>query len=280
MTALPPMAGLTFEQPRLMGIVNVTPDSFSDGGQFATAAAAVEYGLRLVEEGADVLDVGGESTRPGAEAVGEAEEMDRVLPVVEALVARTSAPISVDTRKARVIAAAVDLGAAMWNDVSALTHDPAGLATAARLGCAVILMHAKGEPRTMQHDPQYEDVLSEVHDFLAARIGACEAAGIARSRLVIDPGIGFGKTLAHNLTLLHGIARLHDLGCPVLLGASRKRFIGALSHGAAADRRLGGSLAAVLWAAGQGVRFFRVHDVAETRQALDVWRAVAQERAD
>lgn len=277
MTPPPPIAGLTFERPRIMGIVNVTPDSFSDGGQFATAAAAAEHGLRLAEAGADVLDIGGESTRPGAEPVGEAEEMDRVLPVVEALASRTPALISVDTRKARVMVSAADLGAAMWNDVSALTHDPASLATAARLRCAVVLMHAKGEPRTMQEDPQYNDVLGDVCDYLAARIAACEAADISRARLVMDPGIGFGKTLAHNLKLLHGIARLHDLGCPVLLGTSRKRFIGALSPGAEAGRRLGGSLASVLWAAGQGVRFFRVHDVAETRQALDVWHAIAQD---
>lgn len=271
-----PIAGLTLNRQRIMGIVNVTPDSFSDGGQFGDARAAADHALRLVDAGADIVDIGGESTRPGADPVPEQVELDRVLPVIERVAAETETVISLDTRKPRVMAAGRAAGAAIWNDVSALTYAPDSVETAARLHCPVVLMHALGDPKTMQDNPVYRDVVAEVRDFLAARIRACEAAGIAKARLIADPGIGFGKALTHNLALLKNIDRFNALGCPVLVGASRKRFIAALSGGAAARHRLGGSLAAALWTAAAGVRILRVHDVAETRQALDVWQAIAQ----
>lgn len=275
------LAGVILDRPRLMGIVNVTPDSFSDGGRFADARVAADHALRLVGEGADILDIGGESTRPGADPVSEAEELDRVLPVIERLAAETETPISLDTRKPPVMAAGHAAGAAIWNDVSALTYASDSLETAARLGCPVVLMHARGDPKTMQDNPVYEDVVAEVTAFLRQRIEVCTAAGIPRSKLIVDPGIGFGKTAAHNLALLKKLDTVAALGCPVLVGASRKRFIGAMSRGAmsggaAAGDRLGGSLAAALWAAAAGAHIVRVHDVAETRQALDVWQAMAQ----
>jgi len=230
----------------------------------------------MVTAGAAILDIGGESTRPGAEPVSEQEEMDRVLPVIELLAGKTPAPLALDTRKPRVMAAAREAGAAIWNDVSALTYAPDSLVTAARLHCPVILMHARGDPKTMQDKPFYDDVVKDVRAFLEARIAACLQAGIVQARLIIDPGIGFGKSLAHNLALLNNIHAFDTLGCPVLIGASRKRFIGALSGDAPADRRLGGSIAVALRAAMDGARVIRVHDVAETRQALDVWEAMAQ----
>jgi len=259
----------------IMGVVNVTPDSFSDGGRYSTADAAISHGLRLVEEGADILDVGGESTRPGAETVPEAEEFDRVLPVIEGLAARTAAKISVDTRKPNVARAAVAAGAVVWNDVSALAYAEESPAVAAELGCAVVLMHAQGSPETMQADPRYDDVVGEVSAFLKARMAAAEAAGVARENLIVDPGIGFGKTLDHNLALLRNLSTFQELGAPVLLGASRKRFIAALDRDGPASARVGGSLAAVLAGAQQGVQMFRVHDVAETRQALAVFTALS-----
>lgn len=274
-TEFAPIAGLALDRPRIMGIVNVTPDSFSDGGQFADARAAADHGVRLVEDGADILDIGGESTRPGAGPISEQEEMDRVLPVIELLARETRAPLSLDTSKPRVMAAGHRAGAQIWNDVSALTHAPDSVETAARLACPVVLMHAKGDPRTMQNNPVYEDVVAEIRDFLAARVAACIRARIPASRLIVDPGIGFGKTVAHNLTLLNKLGALESLGCPVLVGASRKRFIGVLSGEAPVHRRLGGSLAVALWAVSQGAAILRVHDVAETRQALDLWQAVA-----
>jgi dihydropteroate synthase len=276
MTGAISIADLTLDRPRVMGIVNFTPDSFSDGGQFNSARAAADHALRLAEEGADILDIGGESTRPGAGPVSEQEEMDRVLPVIEWVARETRTPLSLDTRKPRVMEAGHAAGALIWNDVSALTFAPDSIETAARLGCPVILMHAQGDPKTMQDNPVYEDVVAEVRDFLAARIAACTGAGIARDRLIADPGIGFGKTLAHNLTLLNNLRDFANLGCPLLIGASRKRFIGALSGDAPAHRRLGGSVAVALRAAAQGADILRVHDVAETRQALDVWLAMAQ----
>jgi dihydropteroate synthase len=258
-----------------MGIVNVTPDSFSDGGDFEAAQDAIAQVRHIAKEGADILDIGGESTRPGSDAVEAAEELRRVLPVIRGCNNLTQ-PVSIDSRKAGVMAAAIEAGAAMINDVSALTHDPFALETAARLKVPVVLMHAKGDPRTMQDNPIYEDVLLEVYDFLEARIEAAEEAGISRSLLIADPGIGFGKSFEHNLTLLSGIGLLHGLGVPILLGASRKRFVGNLTGESEAKRRASGSVGIALAAAAQAVQIFRVHDVHETRHALDCWFAAAQ----
>lgn len=262
--------------PRVMGIVNVTPDSFSDGGRLASVEAAVAHGLRLLEQGADLLDIGGESTRPGADPVAEAEEIARVVPVIEGLRSVWDGPISIDTMKPAVARAAVAAGATMWNDVTALGFAPDSLATAAELGCDVVLMHMKGEPRTMQADPHYDDVVAEVADWLVARADAAMAAGVARERIWLDPGIGFGKTAAHNLALTAQLDRLAATGFPVLYGASRKRVIQSVDPTATdpADR-LGGSLALALAAARAGASILRVHDVRETVQALAVQAAVA-----
>jgi dihydropteroate synthase len=272
----PPVAGLPLETPRIMGIVNVTPDSFSDGGRWLDPGAAIDHALRLEAEGADILDIGGESTRPGADPVSVEEELARVLPVIEALAAKAKAPISIDTRNPEVMRRAADAGARLINDVSALAHDPNSLRVTALMGLPVVLMHARGDPRIMQLDPRYDDVVLDVYDWLEARIAACEAAGIPRARLIVDPGIGFGKTLAHNLALLASLATFHGLGCPILLGASRKSFIGRLAGGADAEQRMPGSLAAALLGAAQGVQILRVHDVAATRQALAVWEAASR----
>lgn len=262
-------------RPRVMGIVNVTPDSFSDGGRLASVEAAVVHGLRLVEQGADILDVGGESTRPGAAPVAEAEELSRVLPVIEGLRARWPGPISIDTMKPAVARAAVAAGATMWNDVTALGFAPDSLAAAAELGCDVVLMHMQGEPQSMQADPRYDDVVDEVADWLAARAEAAMAAGVAREQIWLDPGLGFGKTAAHNLALTARLDRLVATGFPVLYGASRKRTIQSVDPTATdpADR-LGGSLALALAAARAGASILRVHDVRETVQALAVQAAV------
>ena len=261
--------------PRVMGIVNVTPDSFSDGGRLATVEAAVAHGLALVAQGADILDIGGESTRPGAEPVNAAEEMARVLPVIAGLRARWAGPISIDTMKPEVARAAVEVGATIWNDVTALTGGADSLAVAADLGCEVALMHMRGEPRTMQAAPRYDDVVAEVTDWLLARGEAAMAAGVARDRIWLDPGIGFGKTVAHNLALTAGLDRLVATGFPVLYGASRKRMIQSLDPSATdAGDRLGGSLALALAAARAGAAVIRVHDVRETVQALTVQAAV------
>lgn len=261
---------------QVMGIVNVTPDSFSDGGRWASTAAAVGHAMRLVEQGADVLDIGGESTRPGAEPVGEAEEIERVAPVIAAVRARWGGPISVDTMKPAVARAAVAAGATMWNDVTALSQAPDSLAVAAELGCAVVLMHMRGEPRTMQADPRYGDVVAEVRDYLRDRAGAAMAAGVARDRIWLDPGIGFGKTLEHNMALTARLGELAALGFPVLYAASRKRTIQAVDPTAVeATDRLGGSLALALEGARRGARMVRVHDVRETVQALKLQAAVA-----
>jgi len=268
-------------RPRIMGIVNVTPDSFSDGGAFATAAAAIAHGLQLAEEGADFVDVGGESTRPGAAPVTSAEELRRVLPVVSAL-AREGVHVSIDTMKPDVARAAVECGASIWNDVSALRADGA-VEAAAALGCDVILMHMQGEPRTMQAAPHYDDAVADVADFLSTRIAALQAAGVKHG-IWVDPGIGFGKTLEHNLALLRAVPALRArIGRPVVVGASRKSFISKLEtrDGAAASpesERLGGSLAVALHAAAADADMLRVHDVAATVQALRVARAL-NERA-
>ena len=262
--------------PKLMGVVNVTPDSFSDGGRHDDPARAVAHGLALVEEGADVLDIGGESTRPGAELVSVEDELARVLPVIAGPAARTQTPISIDTRKPEVARAAVAAGASIWNDVAALTFSPESLETAADLGVDIVLMHAQGDPKTMQAAPRYDDVAAEVAAFLSERIDAAVAAGVDRDRLIVDPGIGFGKTLEHNLALLKNLHKFKELGRPVLLGASRKRFIAALDRDGPADDRLGGSLAAALAGRAAGVDFVRVHDVAATRQAFAVAAAIAE----
>ena len=261
--------------PLVMGIVNVTPDSFSDGGQLATQEAALAHALRLIAEGAEVLDVGGESTRPGSEPVSEDEEIARTLPLITAIRARWDGVISIDTMKPGVARAAAAAGATMWNDVTDLNHAPDSLTTAAELGCEVVLMHMKGAPKTMQDDPRYDDVVAEVVAHLAARAEAALAAGVARDRIWLDPGIGFAKTTDHNLTLTARLDALVDLGFPVLYAASRKRVIQGVDETAtAATDRLGGSLALALEGARRGARMVRVHDVRETVQALKLQAAV------
>ena len=268
-----PLAGLHLERPRIMGIVNVTPDSFSDGGQHASTQTAIAHGLRLLEEGADILDIGGESTRPGSDAVALKEELKRVIPVIEGLRAKTKAVISVDTRKAEVMRQAAAAGADILNDVSALSHDPKSLEVAAESGLPVMLMHAQGDPKTMNDDPQYDDVVLDVFDYLAARIAVCENAGIPRAKIVADPGLGFGKHLHHNVAVMQSLSLYHGLGVPILLGASRKKMIGQLCDVPDAKNRVPGSIAAALAGVAQGVQIVRVHDVAETKQAIEVWRA-------
>jgi dihydropteroate synthase len=262
------------DQPQVAGIVNVTPDSFSDGGRFADSEAAAQAGFAMAEAGAAIVDVGGESTRPGSKTVWEGDEIERVLPVVTRLASGGTA-VAIDTRKAAVMGAALGAGAAMVNDVSALTYDERSSGLVASARCPVVLMHHLGSPETMQNSPSYDrPVLFAVYDWLEARIAAAEAAGIERSNIVVDPGIGFGKTVQHNLDLLNGLALLHGLGCPVMVGASRKRMIGALSAEAPADARLPGSLALALKSADQGAQLLRVHDVPETVQALRIWRGL------
>ena len=262
-------------RPRVMGIVNVTPDSFSDGGRLSDVDAAVAHGIRLVGEGADILDIGGESTRPGAEPVPAAEEIARVVPVIESLRAHWPGPISIDTMKAEVARAAVAAGATIWNDVAALGGSHDAPETAAALGCEVVLMHMKGEPRTMQADPRYDDVVAEVTRWLLARAEVALVAGVARERIWLDPGIGFGKTAAHNLALTAHLDRLAATGFRVLYGASRKRTIAAVDPTAFdPEDRLGGSLALALEAARRGAGIVRVHDVRQTVQALAVQAAV------
>ena len=265
---------LKLDRPRVLGIVNVTPDSFSDGGEHASTDAAVAHGLRLAEEGADALDIGGESTRPGAADVPLEEELRRVIPVIERLARETTLPISVDTSKPEVMRAAVAAGAGVINDVYALRRDGA-LDVAASLRVPVILMHMQGEPRSMQDAPAYDDVVGEVHRFLAERIFAAEMAGIPKKQIVADPGFGFGKTLAHNLALLAQLDRFTELGVPVLAGLSRKKSIGELTGRDDPHARVHGSVAAHLIAAQRGAKLLRVHDVAATVDALKVWEAVA-----
>jgi dihydropteroate synthase len=259
-------------RPLVMGIVNVTPDSFSDGGHFANHADAIDAGHRLLEAGADLLDIGGESTRPGAQPVAPEEECRRILPVIRELAKATM--ISVDTRNAATMLAALEAGAEIVNDVTALRHDPAAARVLARSEASVILMHMLGDdPRTMQQGIAYADVAREVAQFLADRVAAAERMGIPRGRLAIDPGIGFGKRLPHNLALMERLPLLAGIGCPIVFGASRKRFIGTLSGTETAAERMPGSVAAALHAAAQGAAILRVHDVAETVQALAVWNA-------
>jgi dihydropteroate synthase len=269
-----PWGGLALDRPLVMGIVNVTPDSFSDGGRWFDRERATAHGWALAEAGADIIDVGGESARPGAAPLPPGEEIRRVEPVVRALADR-GAVVSIDTRNHAVMERALAAGARIVNDISALTHDPESLSLVARSRAPVVLMHMQGEPATMQDHPVYDWPLVEVLDFLEARIAACTEVGIPRERIVVDPGIGFGKGVPHNLDLLTGIGALHALGCGVVLGVSRKSMIARLSRGEDPDARLPGSLAAALFAVQQGVHILRVHDVVETRQALALWNAIA-----
>ena len=258
--------------PLLMGIVNVTPDSFSDGGMFLDAEAAVDHALRLVADGADILDIGGESTRPYSQPVSANEELRRVIPVVEKLAGRTNVPLSIDSSKAQVAREALAAGCQIVNDVSALSGDPAMLALARDAKAGVCVMHMRGTPQTMQDDPAYRDVVADVHEYLRERRDALVAAGIERDRICLDVGIGFGKTHQHNLTLLANCHRFHDLGCPILVGHSRKGFIGKVIGDNAADRT-GGTIGAAISLALQGVQIIRVHDVAAVRQALLLFEA-------
>jgi dihydropteroate synthase len=262
---------LSLERPLVMGVVNVTPDSFSDGGLYASAQQAVAHARRLVEEGADILDIGGESTRPGSAPVALDEERQRVLPVLEAL-AGCGVPLSVDTRKPEFMLEAIAAGAAMINDVTALTA-PAALEAVAKAPVAVCLMHMQGDPGTMQESPTYQDVVREVRDYLAQRVAAAERAGVARDRIVVDPGFGFGKTVEHNLALLRSLAEFRLLGVALLAGLSRKAMLGKLT-GREPQERVHASIAAALLAVQNGAQIVRVHDVAATRDALAVWQAV------
>ena len=273
--AAPSFAGLSLDKPRLFGVINVTPDSFSDGGEALALSEALKRGRAMLDDGADILDVGGESTRPGAEPVSAEEERARVVPVVKGL-SEMGALVSIDTRRAEVMAAAIDAGAGIVNDVTALTGDQDSLGLVADRGVAVVLMHMQGEPGPMQENPQYENAAEDVFGTLKARFEACEEAGIRRHRIAVDPGIGFGKTVDHNLEILNRLDIYRGLGLPVLLGVSRKSFIAKLSRGEAPKDRVPGSLAAVLAAWAQGVRMFRVHDVAETHQALAVAQAIGE----
>ncbi|MDO6589050.1 MULTISPECIES: dihydropteroate synthase [Rhodobacterales] len=265
-----PIAGMAMTRPHLMGILNVTPDSFSDGGQFTGADVALSHALAMAQAGASIIDIGGESTRPGADTVAAHVEIARTAPVIAAIRACSDVPISIDTRKAPVASAAINAGANLVNDVAALGYDAETAQVVAQSSAPVCLMHAQGAPATMQQDPRYDDVLLDVYDYLAQRIDHAVAAGIARDRIVVDPGIGFGKTLDHNLALLRGLSLFHALGCPVLLGASRKKFIGTLSGGQDAADRVSGSVAVALHGARQGVQLLRVHDISATKQALDL----------
>ena len=274
--ARPTFAGLAMDRPRVMGIVNVTPDSFSDGGRYFDSRSAIAHATSLLEAGADVLDIGGESTRPGAEAIDPDEENRRIVPVIRAMAER-GATISVDTRHAAVMGAAVENGAAIINDITALSGDPQSLSVAAKSGAAVVLMHTQGDPQVMQKDPHYAFAPLDIYDYLAGRLDSCRAAGIADERLCVDPGIGFGKTVDHNLQIMSRLGLYQALGVPVLLGVSRKSFIGKLSRGEAAGDRLAGALAAALTGLEQGAQILRVHDVAETVQAVAIWQSVRRD---
>ncbi|WP_243614813.1 dihydropteroate synthase [Shimia aestuarii] len=265
---------LDMTRPQIMGILNVTPDSFSDGGAHDAPEAALARAREMAEQGATLIDIGGESTRPGAVEVPVAEEIRRTAPVIAAVSGALDVPISIDTRKAAVAAEALDAGALMVNDVAGFTFDPELAPLCGSRGAPVCVMHAQGDPATMQDDPDYDDVLLDVYDFLEERITALEAAGIPRADIVTDPGIGFGKTIAHNLALMARLSLFHSLGCPVLLGASRKGFIKVIGQAPEPENRVGGSVAVALEGIAQGVQIVRVHDVDDTRQAVNLWKAV------
>jgi len=258
--------------PQIMGILNVTPDSFSDGGQFGGVEQAVARAHAMVAAGADIIDIGGESTRPGADIVCQTEELKRVMPVIEALT-DLDAKISIDTRRPEVASAAVAAGASIWNDVTALEFDAGSPAMAAQIGCKIVLMHMRGTPQTMQKNPHYRNVVAEVMGYLKARMSMAITTGVKRENIILDPGIGFGKRLDDNLDLLQHLDDFHILGCPILLGASRKSFMGTIDGSDVKDR-LGGSIASALWGASMGASILRVHDVEETVQALRVWEAI------
>jgi len=268
----PPVCGVAMDRPSIMGVLNVTPDSFSDGG--AHEGREVVDAIQIMKDGADIIDIGGESTRPGADYVSPEAEAARVLPVVEALAAKGIGPISVDTRKAAVAKAALAARAALINDVSALTFDPDSLKVAAQSGAAVCLMHSIGTPKNMQHNPNYNNVLLDVFDYLHERVEACVAAGIPRARILLDPGIGFGKTDAHSLALMRGLSLFHGLGCALLLGVSRKSIIGRIAGESHPERRFAGSISLGLEGLNQGVQMLRVHDIAETKQSIALWSAL------
>ena len=267
-----PLCGVPMNRPSIMGILNVTPDSFSDGGQHT--GAELDAVIQMLKDGAELIDIGGESTRPGAVYIPPEEEAARVLPVIEALAKHGLGPISVDTRKAVVAEAALAAGAEMFNDITALSFDPDSMGVASASGAALCLMHTAGPPETMQDNPSYNNVLLDVFDYLDERVQACEAAGIPRSRIMVDPGIGFGKTHAHNLALIRGISLFHGLGCPILLGVSRKGMIGKIAGEPLLERRFAGSIALGLEALNQGVQMLRVHDIAKTKQAVALWAAM------
>lgn len=276
----PPIAGLDMSAPRLMGILNVTPDSFSDGGRHNGPARALAHAQRMAEDGADIIDIGGESTRPGAQEVPIEAEIARVEPVIAALSRTRAVPISIDTRKQAVAEAAVNAGAGLVNDVSGFVYDKKLARYCAQHHLPVCVMHMQGTPETMQDDPRYDDVLLDVYDFLAAQISMLAELGIPRHRIVADPGIGFGKTIDHNLALLNGMSLFHGLGVALLLGASRKGLIRVVGQAPRAEERMPGSVAVALAGVAQGVQFLRVHDVAETRQALRLWQAIDEGQFD
>ncbi len=264
------------DNPLIMGIVNVTPDSFSDGGQYSSAEKAIAHGLKLLEEGADILDIGGESTRPNADIIAVEEEISRVIPVIKGLAGK--APfISIDSRNAKTIKAAIDAGANIINDISALKHDPLSIDIVADSGLPVCLMHMRGNPQNMQDAPVYNDVIDEILSFFDKRLSQCARRNIDSSRVIIDPGIGFGKTLEHNLSIIKNINKFQRFGCPVLLGASRKSFVGVICHEDNPQNRIAGSLATAIYGAYQGgVQILRVHDIKETRQSLAVYSAISK----
>nr|WP_174824947.1 dihydropteroate synthase [Ruegeria arenilitoris] len=268
------IAGLDMARPQIMGILNATPDSFSDGGKHNTPEAACAAAQEMVAHGATILDIGGESTRPGADFVPEDEEIARTQPLIRVIRAETPALISIDTRKSAVARAAVEAGAGLINDVSGFTFDPALGAFCAEINASVCVMHMQGDPATMQDNPTYDDILLDVYDFLSGQVARLEDLGLDRGRIIVDPGIGFGKTEDHNLTLLRNLSLFHGLGCPILLGVSRKGFIGRIGAEPRKDARAPGSIAVALAGLSQGVQIIRVHDVAETAQALRLWAAV------
>lgn len=273
MGAVPSFAGLTLDQPRLMGVVNVTPDSFSDGGDFLDPSLAIQHGLQMSADGADILDIGGESTRPGSAPVSIDEELDRVIPVIEGLAAHGKL-VSIDTRHAEVMRQAIAAGARIVNDVTALTHDADSMGVCAKAGIDIVIMHMQGDPQTMQDNPSYDDASADIMAYLQERVRVIEAAGVPRAKIAVDPGIGFGKNLDHNLRVLSKLGDYETLGLPVLLGVSRKSFITKIDRDVPPKDRVAGSVAAAIAGFARGVRLFRVHDVAETRQAMAVWRAI------
>lgn len=268
-------AGQFMTGSHIMGVVNVTPDSFSDGGKFVNADRAIEHGLKLYSEGASILDIGGESTRPGAEAVDIEEEIARVVPVIEGLRAAGVEWVSIDSRNAKTMQAALSAGANIINDVSALTYDPESINVAAEANVPIILMHSQGMPADMQNNPSYNNVIDDIYTYLEGRIRYCETHRIDAGMLIVDPGVGFGKTVEHNLLLLRNIKKFHALSVPILLGTSRKSFIAAVSNDEPAHDRIPGSLSSAIWGLSQGVQIFRVHDVAETKQAFKVYEAIS-----